>query len=151
MLRTQSSNACVAAMLPRLATCKILWRTQNLCLRAWFNNVAAFSQAQDRKADTFTDNVSAATLCLRLAGLNSRGSLFCLVYWSLRWQITQHFATLLSKPLKLLTIKAKFSVCNQCELFWLLWCLSFLTVLGSDWYCCFGVVLKVKLHNYEEL
>ena len=66
MLRTHSSNVCVAAMLPRLATHETLWRAQNVCLRARLNNVAAFSQAQDTKVDTFTHNVS-ATLCPRLA------------------------------------------------------------------------------------
>ena len=82
MLRTQSSNACVTAMLPSLATHETLWRTQNLCpghmkmflkrvgnifcVRAPSNNVAVFSQAQDTKVDTFSHNVS-ATMCPSLA------------------------------------------------------------------------------------
>jgi len=59
-------------MLPRLATHPTLWRTQNVCLRTRFNNVAAFSQAQDTKTNTFTHNVS-ATLCPRLARDLRRG------------------------------------------------------------------------------
>ena len=61
MLRTQSSNACVTAMLPSLATHETVWQTQNLCPghmkmflkrlgnnvcdRSQSNNVALFSHA----------------------------------------------------------------------------------------------------------